>query len=265
MTTQPLSLPRPAAAIREHALRCAEMRSHRAQVSAWLRATDVTTVEQLFDALGGRDTASTAVLLADHRRGVALASTVLLGAKAVMLSSVARHAPGDSVDERFQATVDAFLSRALPAVKPTHKFADAQLYWITLRTVTKQHEAPVCVAEPSFDDVVGDDVCAEVDGYLTADVLLDWALRRGVLAEQDHRALKIRFGGDSALSVREVAAVLGVTENKLESRLRRAMGRLRDAVIAARDDLDRACIEARWSRVGDAIGAVTLAETGVAA
>lgn len=261
MTPQPLALPRPAAALREHALRTAGLRSHRAHITAWLRAVDVASVEQLFDALGGRDTTSTALLLSEHRRGVGLAATVLLGAKAVMLSSVARHAPGDSPEERFQVTVDAFLSRALPAVKPTHKHADAQLYWITLRTVTKMHEAPVCAAEPSFEDVAGDDVYAEADRYLTADVLLDWALSRGVLAEQDHHALKIRFGGDAALPVREVAARLGVAENKLESRLRRALARLREAVAADRDDLDRACIEARWGGVGG----VGVAATGVAA
>lgn len=261
MTTQPLALPRPAAALREHALRTAGLRSHRAHVTDWLRAVDVASIEQLFDALGGRDTTSTALLLAEHRRGVGLAATVLLGAKAVMLSSVARHAPGDSPEERFQVTVDAFLSRALPTVKPTHKHADAQLYWITLRTVTKLHEAPLCSAEPSFEDVAGEDVHAEVDTYLTADVLLDWALARNVLAEQDHRALKIRFGGEAALPVREVAAVLGVTENKLESRLRRALTRLREAVESDRDDLDRACVEARWG----CVDADSIAGTGAAA
>lgn len=265
MTTSSLSLPRPAAALREYALRCAGLPTNRAEVSAWLRGAGVATVGQLFDALGGRDAASTAVLLADHRRGVALASTVLLGAKAVMLSSVARHAPGDCADERFQVTVDAFLSRALPAVKPTHTHADAQLYWITLRSVTKLHEEPLCSAEPSFDDVAGDDVRAEADSYLTAQVLLDWALDRGVIVEQDHKALQIRFGGEAALPVREVAALLGVTENKLESRLRRAVTRLRDAVAVDRDDLDRACVAARWAAGDAANGTGALTETGAAA
>lgn len=272
MTVEPSNLPRPAAALREHALRTAALPSHRAQVSAWMRAANVTSVEQLFEAIGGRDADSTVVLLADHRRGVALAATVLLGAKAVMLSSVARHAPGDSTDlqyavtdERFQATVDAFLSHALPAVNPNHKHADAQLYWITLRTVTKLHEAPVCDAEPSFDDVAGADVHAEADGFLTAPLLLDWALSRGVLSEQDHRALKIRFGGETSVPVREVAALLGVPENNMESRLRRATKRLRDAAIADREDLNRACVEARWSAVHTRADHAAVAQTGAAA
>lgn len=276
MTIESSKLPRPAAALREHALRTAALPSHRAQVSAWMRAANVSSVEQLFDSIGGSDADATATLLADHRRGVALASTVLLGAKAVMLSSVARHAPGESrdaqyvvTDERFQATVDAFLTRALPGVKPNHKHADAQLYWVTLRTVTKLHEAPASGgAEVSFDDVddvAGEDVRGETDEYLTASVLLDWALGRGVIAEQDHRALKIRFGGETAVPVREVAAILGVTENKLESRLRRAMTRLRDAATADRASLERACIDARWSPVhtSDGVGAGT--QTGAAA
>lgn len=272
MTIEPSKLPRPAAALREHALRTAGLPSHRAQVSAWMRAANVTTVEQLFEAIGGRDANSTAVLLADHRRGVALAATVLLGAKAVMLSSVARHAPGDSTDlqyavtdERFQATVDAFLSHAMPAVNPSHKHADSQLYWITLRTVTKLHEAPVCDAEPSFDDVAGEDVHAEAADFLTVPVLLDWALTRGVLFEQDHRVLTLRFGGETAVPVREVAAQLGVTENNVESRLRRAMKRLKDAAIADRADLNRACIESRWSADHARVNHVAVAQTGAAA
>lgn len=62
MTTQPLSLPRPAAALRDHARRCADMRSQRAQISAWLRATHVSSVEELFDALAGREVTSRGVV-----------------------------------------------------------------------------------------------------------------------------------------------------------------------------------------------------------
>lgn len=265
MTTQPLSLPRPAAALRDYARRCAGMRSHRAQISAWLRSTHVSTVEQLFDALAGRDGESTAHLLVDYRRGVPLASTVLLGAKAVMLASVARHAPGDTAEERFQVTVDAFLAHALPTVKPTHKYVDAQLYWVTLRTVTKLHQAPLCDAEPCFDDVAGADVHADPDSYLTADAVLNWALERGFIVEDDHRALVLRYGGEKARPVREVAAIVGVSENMLESRLRRAMTRLRDAVVADRDDLYRACIDARWARHHAEAHTAAAVETGAAA
>ncbi|WP_142305061.1 sigma-70 family RNA polymerase sigma factor [Mycobacterium avium] len=238
------------------------MRSHRAQISAWLRATHVSTVEQLFDALAGRDGEATAHLLVDYRRGVSLASTVLLGAKAVMLASVARHAPGDTAEERFQVTVDAFLAHALPKVEPTHKYVDAQLYWVTLRTVapewkgrrlgwpSKLHKGPLCdAAEPRFfDEFAGADVHADPDSYLTADAVLNWALTRGFIVEDDHRALVLRYGGEKARPVREVAAIVGVSENMLESRLRRAMTRLRAAVVADRDDLHRACIDARWVR-----------------
>jgi hypothetical protein len=232
-----------------------------------LRVLDLTSVEQLFDAVAGRHCPSTAMLLAEYQRGISLAATILVGAKAVMLSSVARHAPGDSVDERFQVTLEAFLSRALPRVKPSHKYADAQLYWITLRTVTRQHELQPIAVDPSFDDVAGNDVAADIDSYLTANVLLDWALQNGILAELDHRALRIRFGGPTALPVREVAARVGVSENKLESRLRRAYTRLRDAVSDERDDFERACIEARWreSDRDEHLGEAAMADNGVAA
>lgn len=267
MTTQPLSLPRPAAALRDHARRCADMRSQRAQISAWLRATHVSSVEELFDALAGRDGESTARLLVDYRRGVSLASTVLLGAKAVMLASVARHAPGDTAEERFQVTVDAFLAHALPTVKPTNKYIDAQLYWVTLRTVTKLHQAPLYDrAEPRFfDEFAGADVHADPDSYLTADAVLDWALKRGFIIEDDHRALLLRYGGEKARPVREVAAIVGVSENMLESRLRRAMTRLRDAVVADRDGLYRACIDARWGRRDAEAHRTAAVETGAAA
>lgn len=284
MTTQPLSLSRPdgahrhsasefrsdfrrpAAALRDYALRCAGMRSHRAQVSAWLCATNSSTVEQLFEALAGRHAESTALLLNEYRRGVALASTLLLGAKTVMLASVARHAPGDTAEEKFQITVDAFLAHALPAVKPSHEFADAQLYWVTLRTVTKLHEAPLCdIEEASFDDVAGADVHADADSYVTAEAVMNWALERGVIVEQDHRALVLRYGGSSARPVREVAAIMGVTENKLESRLRRAMARLRDAVASDSEDLYRACIDARWAQRDGADGTAAVIKNGAAA
>lgn len=284
MTTQPQYLPRPkgahqysasdirsdfrhpAVALRDYALRCAGMRSHRAQISAWLCATNAATVEHLFEALAGRNAESTALLLSEYRRGVALATTLLLGAKTVMLASVARHAPGDTAEEKFQITVDAFLGHALPAVKPSHEYADAQLYWVTLRTVTKLHEAPLCdTEEASFDDVAGADVHADADSYVTADAVMNWALERGVIVEQDHRALVLRYGGSSARPVREVAAIMGVTENKLESRLRRAMARLRDAVASDSDDLYRACVDARWADHDGAGRTASVGKNGAAA
>jgi hypothetical protein len=243
----------PAAALSAHAHHTAHLRSHRARIDEWLRELSLATVEQLFAAVGGQGARATAVLLTDHQRGVELATTILLGAKARMLSAVARHAPGDTREERFQATLEAYLTRALARVKPTHKYVDAQLYWVTLRTVTKLHERRTADVELSCDmtelerTMTGSDVVVEAERYLTADVLLGWALEKGFICEADCEALSVRFGGSKALPVREVAARLGVSENGLESRLRRAIERVRAGVVAQRDDLDRACVAARWS------------------
>lgn len=246
MTTTPASLSRPAAAMAAHARQTACLRSNRAQIDEWLRELRLTSVEQLFDAIGGPDANATATLLAAHQRGVPLATTVLAGAKARILSAIARHAPGDTVEERLQVTIEAFLTRALPRVRPGHAYVDQQLYFITLRTVTKQHDRRPAEVDLSFD-VAGADVSADIDGYLTGGVLLEWGVAKGYLSESDRQALAVRYGGPKALPVREVAAQLGVRENKLESQLRRAVARLREGVAARRDDLDRACVAARWA------------------
>lgn len=267
MTTSTPTLSRPAAALAEHAHRTASLRTNRAQIDDWLRALDLGDVEQLFDAIAGQHTGATAALLADHQRGVALATTILLGAKARILSAIARHAPGDTPEERFQVTLAAFLERALPRVKPSHTYVDQQLYFVTLRTVTKQHQQRPADVELSFE-VAGDDVTADVDSYVTAGVVLDWACSKSLITDADRHALTVRYGGPKALPVREVAARLGVSENKLESQLRRAMVRLREGAIAMRDDLERACIDARWAlspAAADAHFAAAGAHNGVAA
>jgi hypothetical protein len=264
MTTTPASLSRPAAAMAEHARHTAHLRSHRAQIDEWLRALNLTSVEQLFDAIGGPDAHATATLLVAHQRGVTLATTVLAGAKARILSAIARHAPGDTVEERLQVTLEAFLTRALPRVKPGHTYVDQQLYFVTLRTVTKQHDRRPADFVLSFD-VAGADVSADIDGYLTGGVLLQWGVDKGYLSESDRQALAVRYGGSKALPVREVAAALGVRENKLESQLRRAVKRLREGVAAQRDELDRACVAARWSVEPAADNTSVSAQVGVAA
>jgi hypothetical protein len=189
---------------------------------------------------------------------------VLAGAKARILSAIARHAPGDSVEERLQVTLEAFLTRALPRVKPGHPYVDQQLYFITLRTVTKRHDKRPAKVDLSFD-VPGADVAADIDGYLTGGVLLQWGVAKGYLSESDRQALAVRYGGPKALPVREVAAQLGVHENKLESQLRRAVARLREGVAAQRDELDRACVAARWAVDPAAENASVSPQVGVAA
>lgn len=235
----------PARVLERHARQTAQLKSHRGTIAAWLLTLNLMSIDELFDAVGGDNTDATSLLLTEHRRGTALATTVLLGAKARMLAAVCRHSPGADYDERFQATVDAFLSRALPRAKANHPHLDAQLYWVTLRTVHNTHQAPVEVCDLP-EDVVGEDVVVNIDECLTASIVLDWAQSKGLLNDQDRRALDVRFGGSSVLPVREVAHRLEVSEDGLETRLRRAMRRIRDGVSEDDGQLSQACLDALW-------------------
>lgn len=230
-------------------------RAHRLTINHWLDQLGLDTDDDLLAAIDNNTAGATALLVAQHQSGSRLATTLLLAAKARMLSAVSRHASGDSFDERFHTTVDAFLTRALIRAKPDHTYIDQQLYWITLRTVTNQratHDDKIGRSEEFFSDGrgqtrPGQDVSADIDSYLSGAVILDWALDNGVITDFDRRALQIRYGGQQHPPVREIADQLGVGENRLETRLRRAMQRLRTAVLAHRDEIDAACIRARWS------------------
>jgi DNA-directed RNA polymerase specialized sigma24 family protein len=235
----------PARQMAEHARQTARLRSHQPTLTEWLSALQLDTIDALFDAVCGDNMAATSLLVSEHQDGNKLATAVLMGAKAPMLAAVSRHAPGDTYDERFQVTVDAFLSRALTRAKLGHKYLDAQLYWVTLRTVCNQHEAPVESYELR-DDTAGPDVYVDVDEALTAAIVLDWAQNKGLLNDDDRRALDVRFGGKTVLPVREVAARLDVSENGLESRLRRAMGRIRGGVADDAEELTQVCVAALW-------------------
>ena len=238
-------------ALRCEALRAAGLRSNRPRVQNWLTQLALPDAAALLEAINGDNTAATALLVTEHQHGCSLATAILVGAKARMLAAVERCAPGDP-DERTQIVLEAFLSHALPRVNPTHPYIDQQLYWITLRTVSNtkaQHPLDESHWAAGFDPTVvaGDDVAADVDSYVTARVLLDWAAERGLLSERDRTALDLRFTGATAMPVREVARRLGMTEDSLETRLRRAIKRLRTAVAEHGDDLYHAAVTARWA------------------
>lgn len=241
-------------AIRSHALSTARLRSNRARITQWLTELELPDVEALFDSIDGiraDNTGATARLVADHQNGCALATTILLGAKARMLAAVARSAPGDP-KERTQVVLEAFLSRALVRVNPAHPYINQQLYWITLRSVTKtQAMRPLDQSgwEKGFDPnaIAGDDVAVDPDSYITAHVLLAWATERGVITDMDRTALELRFTGATTMRVHEVARRLGMPEDRLETRLRRAIRRLRDAAAEDSEDLYRAAVAARWA------------------
>lgn len=261
----------PARQMAEHAHHTARLRSNRATINAWLEALGLDTIDSLFGAVCGDNIDATTLLIGAHRGGTKLATTVLIGAKAPMLAAVSRHAHGDTYDERFQATVDAFLSRALVRAKLGHKYLDAQLYWITLRTVCNQNTshgdfyATQITGWASMEHAAGPDVYVNVDDALTAAIVLDWAQNKGLLNADDRRALDVRFGGAAVLPVREVAARLNVSEDGLESRLRRAMNRIRGGVADNSEDLNRVCVAALWPAEGPAVEAAQEADSTLVA
>lgn len=267
MTSTTATLAVPARLMAENARQTAHLRSNRATVQSWLTQLNLDTIEELFDAVSFDNTAATALLVTDHQRGTTLATTVLLGAKAFMLSRVSYHAPGETLEERFQVTVDAFLDRGLARVNADHRYLDQQLYWRTLRTVTKapSHTQISSVEVELFSvDIAGPDVYVDVESHLTVGIVLDWAQDKGLLNDVDRRALELRYTGQSVLAVREVAARIGVGENGLETRLRRAMKRMQAGIDEHGDELRQACVAALWSGSRDAVAAAAVAD-GVAA
>jgi len=254
MTATTPTLGRPGTVLIEHALHTAQRRAHRATVDRWLRALQLDTVQQLLDAIGGRDEDATVLMVREHQAGIELATTMLVGGKAKMLSAVSAHAFGETRDERLQVTVEAFLGTALRHADPEHEYLCAQLYWVTLRSVSvdlgRQHDARALEylvdssdLECMYAAVIADDD-AVLDPFLSVAGILDWMSPHVSLSDTDRRALQLRFGGETVLPVREVAVQLGVKEDALETRLRRVMARVRAVSGSPADGLGRVLVDA---------------------
>ena len=264
---------RPSFYLRQHARSLLTSRRHRAQAAAWLNTLGLADADELLDDIANRSapdgsrrnrSESTALLLGAHQGGDQLATAVLLGAKANMLCAIARFAHAASFEEKLHLVIETFLERVLDKVRVDHDYLDGQLYFVTLRTVTATSRrmgaithaevpsgaGPNHTLEGKAGLIAGDagDVDPDMDSYMSASALLDWALQRGVINDFDHRALQLRHTGSTTVSVREAAARLGVSEDGLESRLRRARTRLQAAACAHRDEIERACVAARWAR-----------------
>lgn len=254
MTATTPTLGRPGTVLIEHALHTAQRRAHRATVDRWLRALQLDTVQQLLDAIGGRDEAATVLMVREHQAGIELATTMLVGGKAKMLSAVSAHAFGETRDERLQVTVEAFLGTALRRADPEHEYLCAQLYWVTLRSVSvdlgRQHDARALEYLVDSWELQGKDAAAiadddaVLDPFLSVAGILDWMSPHVSLSDTDRRALQLRFGGETVLPVREVAVHLGVKEDALETRLRRVMARVRAVSGSPTDGLGRVLVDA---------------------
>ncbi|MHC9295418.1 sigma factor-like helix-turn-helix DNA-binding protein [Mycobacterium sp. LTG2003] len=237
----------PAARLAHHVNVLIASRAHSGTVSRWLTRLRIADRDQLLSELAGSNPASTSLLITEHRRGCQLAGKVLLGAKCRMLAAVSRHAPGENAQDRFHTTVAAFMDHALVRADVTSEHLDAQLYWITLRTVSRQRTPVGDIEMELHAGLAGPDVVADADTYITVYSLLEWAHGTGVINDVDRRAFMLRFCGERPMPVRQVAAMLGVSEDSLESRLRRALDRLRKAVVERRDDMESACMAHYWA------------------
>lgn len=243
--TEPM-ICQPAARLAHHVNLLLGLRAHSDTVSHWLTRLRISDCDRLLSELAGSNPASTSLLITEHRRGCQLAATVLLGAKCRMLAAVSRHASGENAQDRFHTTIAAFMDHALVRADVTSEHLDAQLYWITLRTVSRQRNIAGDIELQLHSGVAGPDVVADADTYITVYSLLEWAHETGVINDIDRRAFMLRFCGERPMPVRQVAAMLGVSEDSLESRLRRALNRLRKAVVERRDDMESACMSHYW-------------------
>ncbi|MGV0743887.1 sigma factor-like helix-turn-helix DNA-binding protein [Mycolicibacterium sp. XJ870] len=237
----------PAAHLAEHVRLLTASRTHRGTVSGWLTRLGLSDAGQLLDALAGPTPTSTSLLITEHHQGCPLAAKVLLGAKSRMLAAVSRHASGEDPQDRFHTTVAAFLDHALIRADVNSEHLDAQLYWITLRTVSRKRSNVARAEMELHTCIAGPDVVANADTYITVYSLLEWAHNARVINDVDRRAFMLRFCGERPMPVRQVAAMLGVSEDSLESRLRRALHRLRKAVVERRDDMESACMAHYWT------------------
>lgn len=251
MTTHTSAASQPATELINSTHRLLAARRNRASVQNWLTDLGLSSAEELLSPSPAADwNAVLGLLLSEHRANNTLATAALLAGQARTIANVSRWAAGDSVQERFNTTVEAFLSHALTRAPLSHPYLGEQLYWITLRAVSlnlharEVDAAPLPVVLENTHELDLEDkhelVC--LDDYLTVDSILGWAHSQRVLTDDDARVLMLRFGRERCAPVREIAADLGVSENALESRLRRILGRLRNHVLSNMSAFEHACL-----------------------
>lgn len=243
MTTYTSAASQPATELINSAHRLLAARRNKASLQNWLADLGLSSAEELLSPSPAADwNAVLGFLLTEHRANNTLATAALLAGQARTIANVSRWAHGDNVQERFNTTVEAFLSHALTRVPLTHPYLGEQLYWITLRAVSTSLKAREVDTAPLTIDLEDSHDLFSLDNYLTVDSILGWAHSQEVLTDDDARVLMLRFGRERCAPVREIAADLGVSENALESRLRRILGRLRNHVLSNMSAFEHACL-----------------------
>ncbi|CAM3492979.1 RNA polymerase sigma factor [Tsukamurella hominis] len=172
-----------------------------------------------------------------HRAGVVLALANLASISRIRHSAHVHSADfGIRADEQLQQTVLAFFT-ALSKIDPETDHPGQTLYWRTLGGATRKQR------ELATTDELPEHLAAEpveppsVESLLSTETLLAWARDRGVLSVSDIDTLAALYQRSDGISIRELAAEIGVSESALESRLRRATKRLRDRASERRNDI----------------------------
>lgn len=218
--------------------------SHFATAARDILSTDwITTVlpdmtaEAAIAALhAGADSAFHAIACA-HRSGDKNATTVLIGINSRALGQLAKYASTTDSDERAQIALGAYLEALETIVGRGH--AASKTYYCALKLITKRSVsvATVSVDSETLEHTVASEQPWRRDDVLTASAVLDFAVQCGV-DPIDADVLRHAHCRDKKVSVRILAAELGVTEHKLESQIRRAKDRVRDAINDHADELD---------------------------
>ncbi len=201
-------------------------------------------------AAGDRGTAGVVkALVRAHQAGMFGADLVLLVSRIPVLVNVSRHchvAGGSGLsarlEEQMHATVAAFYE-VLGRADADDKYVVHNLYWRSLHKVTDRRKKVVTVAcglmhldgEDLFDR--DRDNTVHNDLYRTEEVgVVDALLSQlggRTLSTRDIAVLRAMYDREEPITVAEAAGEFGISEHAMESRVRRAVARLREAVGAA--------------------------------
>jgi predicted DNA-binding protein (UPF0251 family) len=180
-----------------------------------------------------------AALVCLYQNGSRLAGrtlTQLMLGKLVLLTRYARVAGHDrswSFDERAATTVAAFLG-----VAESYKATTGGVFaGLALRTLGAITSAPMFAEELTVDPADlgplaenGDNTSAADD---SAETVLSWAQARGAISAAERELIELAWLERPDADLAEIAAEMGIGHAALRQRLSRAVGKVRDAVVAA--------------------------------
>jgi hypothetical protein len=236
------------AAIKSQAAHLSNSTAGRRQWSHWQSTTECLAQYPNLDAAvaaargGEHGTPVLRAFLNLHQRGDNRASVVLLEILRPMLLRVSVYCRTDryEFDGRREAQAAqslAALLDVLPDVDDGSQFLGSRIYFRTLSAVTRQRM--VSVSDTAVTDIPETVLPAELDGegieLLRAPSVISWGQQQGVINDDDAAALRHVYHREECVSIREAAVELGIPVRRLESRVRRAVEKLRYALCRNED------------------------------